>query len=66
VPRMKIINGTEQMLFDRPPQMSGVERRRVFELPSPFGPPPINTVRARQDRLSCQRWLFQVPRTAQP
>jgi hypothetical protein len=33
VPRMKILNGTEQMLFDRPPQMSGAERRRVFELP---------------------------------
>ena len=33
MPRMKILNGTEQMLFDRPPQMSGAERRRVFELP---------------------------------
>ena len=30
---MKILDGTEQMLFDRPPQMSGAERRRVFELP---------------------------------
>jgi hypothetical protein len=30
---MKILNGTEQMLFDRPPQMSGAERRRIFELP---------------------------------
>ena len=34
MPRMKILNGTEQMLFDRPPQMSGAERRRVFELPT--------------------------------
>jgi Domain of unknown function (DUF4158) len=33
VPRLKILNGTEQMLFDRPPQMSGAERRRAFELP---------------------------------
>ena len=33
MPRMKILNGTEQMLFDRPPQMSSAERRRVFELP---------------------------------
>ena len=33
MPRMKILDGTEQMLFDRPPQMSGAERRRVFELP---------------------------------
>jgi hypothetical protein len=33
VPRMKILNGVEQMLFDRPPQLSGAERRRVFELP---------------------------------
>jgi hypothetical protein len=33
VPRMKILNGAEQMLFDRPPQLSSAERRRVFELP---------------------------------
>lgn len=33
MPRMKILNDTEQMLFDHPPQMSGAERRRVFELP---------------------------------
>jgi hypothetical protein len=25
--------GAEQMLFDRAPQLSGAERRRVFELP---------------------------------
>jgi hypothetical protein len=30
---MKILNGAEQMLFDRPPQLSSAERRRVFELP---------------------------------
>lgn len=30
---MKILNGTEQMLFDRPPQLSGAERRHIFELP---------------------------------
>ena len=33
MPRMKILNGAEQMLFDRPPQLSSTERRRVFELP---------------------------------
>lgn len=33
MPRMKILNDAEQMLFDRPPQLSGAERRRVFELP---------------------------------
>jgi len=33
MPRMKILNGAEQMLFDRPPQLSSAERRRVFELP---------------------------------
>jgi hypothetical protein len=33
VPRLKILNDAEQMLFDRPPQLSGAERRRVFELP---------------------------------
>jgi hypothetical protein len=30
---MKILNGAEQMLFDRPPQLSSAARRRVFELP---------------------------------
>jgi TnpA family transposase len=33
VPRMKILNEAEQVLFDRPPQLSGIERRRVFDLP---------------------------------
>jgi TnpA family transposase len=33
VPRMKILSDAEQMLFDRPPQLSGAERRRVFDLP---------------------------------
>lgn len=31
---MKILGDAEQMLFDRPPQLSGAERRRVFELPA--------------------------------
>ena len=30
---MKILNDAEQMLFDRPPRMSGAERRGIFELP---------------------------------
>lgn len=30
---MKILSDAEQMLFDRPPQLSSAERRRVFELP---------------------------------
>ena len=30
---MKILNDAEQMLFDRPPRLSGAERRRAFELP---------------------------------
>jgi TnpA family transposase len=34
VPRMKILNAAEQLLFDRPPQLSSIERRRVFELPA--------------------------------
>ena len=34
MPRMKILNGAEQMLFDRPPELSGAQRRRVFELPA--------------------------------
>ncbi len=34
MPRMKILSDTEQMLFDHPPQLSGIERRRVFELPA--------------------------------
>ena len=34
MPRMKILNGAEQVLFDRPPELSGAERRRVFELPA--------------------------------
>ena len=33
MPRMKILNGAEQMLFDRPPHLSSTERRRIFELP---------------------------------
>jgi TnpA family transposase len=33
VPRMKILNEAEQVLFDRPPQLSSIERRRVFDLP---------------------------------
>jgi Domain of unknown function (DUF4158) len=33
VPRMKILNEAEQVLFDRPPQLSGIERRRFFDLP---------------------------------
>ena len=34
MPRMKILSDAEQMLFDHPPQLSGIERRRVFELPA--------------------------------
>ena len=30
---MKILSDAEQMLFDRPPQLSSAERRRAFELP---------------------------------
>jgi TnpA family transposase len=30
---MKILSDAEQMLFDHPPQLSGTERRRIFELP---------------------------------
>jgi hypothetical protein len=30
---MKILNEAEQVLFDRPPQLSSIERRRVFDLP---------------------------------
>lgn len=33
MPRMKILSDAEQMLFDRPPQLSSAERRRAFELP---------------------------------
>ena len=33
MPRIKILSDAEQMLFDHPPQLSGTERRRVFELP---------------------------------
>ena len=33
MPRMKILNAAEQMLFDRPPHLSSAERRRIFELP---------------------------------
>ena len=33
MPRMKILGDAEQMLFDHPPQLSGSERQRVFELP---------------------------------
>src|SRR5271163_4637113 len=33
---MKILNGSEQMLFDRPPELSAAERRRAFELPVAF------------------------------
>ncbi len=33
MPRMKILNGADQMLFDHPPQLSSAERRRIFELP---------------------------------
>ena len=33
MPRLKILNSAEQMLFDRPPQLSSAERRRAFELP---------------------------------
>jgi TnpA family transposase len=33
VPRLKILSGAEQMLFDRPPRVSAAERRRIFELP---------------------------------
>ena len=33
MPRMKILNGAERMLFDRPPQLSSAERGRVFEPP---------------------------------
>jgi hypothetical protein len=34
VPRLKILCGAEQMLFDRPPHLSATERRRIFELPT--------------------------------
>jgi TnpA family transposase len=34
VPRQKILNGGEQILFDRPPGLSAAERRRIFELPA--------------------------------
>jgi hypothetical protein len=34
VPRMKILNGSEQILFDHPPRLSAAERRRIFELPA--------------------------------
>jgi hypothetical protein len=30
---MKILNQAEQALFDRPPQLSSIERQRVFDLP---------------------------------
>jgi hypothetical protein len=33
MPRMKILNGAERMLFDRPPQLSSAGRGRVFEPP---------------------------------
>jgi len=33
VSRLKILNDAELLLFDRPPQLSGAERQRVFELP---------------------------------
>ena len=36
MPRMKILSGSEQMLFDRPPELSAAERRRAFELPVAF------------------------------
>ncbi|MEJ7607535.1 MAG: DUF4158 domain-containing protein [Bryobacteraceae bacterium] len=64
---MKILNGTEQMLFDRPPQMSGAERRRVFELPVAIwsAAHDIQSVPA-QDRLPRQRRLFQVRKTLFP
>jgi hypothetical protein len=31
---LKILNGAEQRLFDRPPRLSAAERRRIFELPA--------------------------------
>jgi TnpA family transposase len=34
MPRMKILSDAEQTLFDHPPQLSGNERRRIFELPA--------------------------------
>ena len=34
MPRQKILNGAEQVLFDRPPLLSAAERRRIFELPA--------------------------------
>jgi hypothetical protein len=34
MPRMKILSDAEQILFDHPPQLSGNERRRIFELPA--------------------------------
>jgi hypothetical protein len=36
VPRLKILSGSEQTLFDRPPELSAAERRRAFELPVAF------------------------------
>jgi len=41
---MKILNGAEQMLFDRPPQLSSAERRRVFRTGlSLFGQRPMTS-----------------------
>lgn len=34
MPRIKILGDAEQVLFDHPPQLSGTERRHVFELPA--------------------------------
>ncbi len=34
VPRLKILSGAEQMLFDHPPHLSAAERRQIFELPA--------------------------------
>jgi TnpA family transposase len=33
MPRMKILNEAEQALFDHPPQLSSIERQRIFDLP---------------------------------
>ena len=34
MPRMKILNSAEQILFDHPPRLSSIERRRGFDLPA--------------------------------
>ena len=50
VPRLKILSGSEQTLFDRPPELSAAERRRAFELPVAFWS-AANDLQARSGKI---------------